>query len=100
MSVYVDPLFTTTPKANWAYKKACHMTADTEEELHAMAERLGLKRSWFQNHHPRAVFWHYDLTVNKRRQAIDYGAVPITGQQVLARVLAYNERERKEKETN
>lgn len=72
MSVYVDSPFPTAPKPGWRYKSACHMTADTFAELHEMADKLGLKRSWFQNH-PR--YPHYDLTKNKRKQAIAAGAV-------------------------
>jgi alkanesulfonate monooxygenase SsuD/methylene tetrahydromethanopterin reductase-like flavin-dependent oxidoreductase (luciferase family) len=48
------------------------MTADTLAELHEMAERIGLKRAWFQEH-PR--FPHYDLTRNKRRMAVKCGAI-------------------------
>ena len=49
--------------------------ADTPEELHEFASRLGLQRSWFQNHprHP-----HYDLTENKRREAVSLGAIEVT----------------------
>jgi len=51
---------------------SCHMTADTVEELHAMARRLRLRRAWFQDHplHP-----HYDLTGGKRKLALEMGAV-------------------------
>ena len=72
MSVYVDYEFATRPTGKWPFKKACHMTADTLPELHAMADRLGLKRAWFQNH-PR--YPHYDLTSTKRRLAVGLGAV-------------------------
>lgn len=49
----------------------CHLTADTIEELHDFAKKIGLSQSWFQNHikHP-----HYDLTSNKRELAIKNGA--------------------------
>lgn len=72
MSVYVDHEFQTRPKPGWPFTSACHMTADTFAELHAMADTLGLKRSWFQNH-PR--YPHYDLTSGKRRAAVAAGAV-------------------------
>jgi hypothetical protein len=51
-----------------------HMTSDTPEELHAMADKLGLKRSWFQPHR-RPGFQHYDLTPSKRARALALGAV-------------------------
>jgi hypothetical protein len=50
------------------------MMADTEEELHEMAARLGLKRAWFQEP-PKASVPHYDLTPSRRALAIRYGAV-------------------------
>jgi hypothetical protein len=48
------------------------MMADTVEELHEMADKIGLKRSWFQkeSHVP-----YYDLTESKRTLALKYGAV-------------------------
>lgn len=72
MSVYVDYQFPTRPTGKWPFKSACHMTADTFSELHKMADKLELKRAWFQNH-PR--FPHYDLTSTKRRLAIEMGAI-------------------------
>ena len=41
MSVYVDHEFQTKPKPGWPFTSACHMTADTFAELHAMADTLG-----------------------------------------------------------
>ena len=62
----------------------CHLTADTQEELHQFAARLGLRRSYFQPGKPAggkpSPFWHYDLTEGKARQALALGA-----QQVSAR---------------
>ena len=69
MSVYVDYLGV---HGNWRYGKSCHMTADTLDELHAMAERIGLQRSYFQPH-PR--FPHYDLNAGRREAAVCAGAV-------------------------
>lgn len=91
MSVYVDQLFSTQPyhqSANkrWNWSQACHMTADTEQELHDMATRLGLKRAWFQNHHPNPALWHYDLVASKRAKALAFGAIEITPQQFLERI--------------
>ena len=67
MAVYVN-------RALWAWKGKywCHMIADYVVELHEMADRLGLKRCWFQAKRP-----HYNLTEKERAQAIALGAVPL-----------------------
>ncbi len=73
--VYVDDLFPVRPSAApaaWRWTHACHLWGDTLGELHDFARRLGLRRSWFHDH--RRVP-HYDLTGNKRRQAVLLGAV-------------------------
>ena len=75
MSVYVDKLQETRIKVScgkWPYREFCHLTADTLTELHEMADKIGLKRSWFQ---PHRSYPHYDLTKNKRAQAVKAGAV-------------------------
>lgn len=52
----------------------CHMFADTDEELEAMARKLGLKEWWRQK--PReSIGPHYDIAKSKRAQAIGLGAV-------------------------
>jgi len=74
MAVYVDDLRKTPPKfrpAKWRYDQACHMMADTEDELEAMARRLQLRKTWRHGD-------HYDLTAEKRRQALAAGALSIT----------------------
>lgn len=50
----------------------CHLTADSDEELHAMALAIGMKREWFQPH-PKGN--HYDLVPARRLQAIALGAI-------------------------
>lgn len=64
--VYVDD-------ATWPWRGQlwCHLLADSNDELHEFAARLGLRRSWFQG---VSRFPHYDLTANKRAQAIRLGA--------------------------
>jgi len=88
MAVYVDPLFATAPKPTWPYKEASHMTADTVQELHALAKRLHLKRLWFQNHHTNRAYWHYDLTRGKYYQAIRLGAIPLSREASAERLRA------------
>jgi hypothetical protein len=49
---------------------------DDLAELHDLAARIGMRRSWFQDKPwPRA---HYDVTESKRAQAIAAGAVPVS----------------------
>lgn len=72
MPVYVDTLI----NYGWSKGASCHMFADTEEELHAMADKIGLKRSWFQNK-PDELCPHYDLVASKRKLAVSNGAVEL-----------------------
>lgn len=54
-------------------KRSCHLTTDGPiEALHDFAARIGMKRSWFQDH-PRMP--HYDLTPKRREAALRAGAV-------------------------
>ena len=69
--VYVDVLSPCLRNKNWKYDKSCHLFADTVTELNIFAQSIGLKLSWFQGH---TYFPHYDLTANKRLQAIKNGA--------------------------
>lgn len=74
MSVYVDEL------GAWGWimygrkVKSCHMIADTEAELHAMADAIKLARVHFQAP-PEHMHPHYDLVTSKRGLAIAAGAV-------------------------
>lgn len=52
----------------------CHLIADTPDELHAMADRIGVARRWFQAP-PKASFWHYDIAKSKRALAVTAGAI-------------------------
>jgi len=71
--VYVDKM-----KTQYRRMVMSHMLADSLEELHTMADRVGLKRKWFQNHKTP----HYDLCQAKRALAIQLGAVEIERRQV------------------
>jgi hypothetical protein len=71
MTIYVD-------EAAFPFRgqKFCHMATDGElEELHQMADKIGMPRIWFQDKpgHP-----HYDLSPEKRTRAIQHGAVEVT----------------------
>jgi hypothetical protein len=69
MSVYVD-----NAANQFGRMVMCHMIADTPDELHAMADRIGVARRWFQAP-PKASFWHYDICKSKRAEAVVAGAV-------------------------
>ncbi|WP_333676811.1 DUF4031 domain-containing protein [Dyella sp.] len=75
MAVYVDDMHL-TPIGQFGRMKMCHMTADTEEELNAMADKIGVARKWHQ--YPGTPRSHYDIAMSKRSLAIEYGAKEIT----------------------
>lgn len=52
MTVYVDDM-----KANFGRMVLCHMLADSDEELHAMAARIGVARKWHQAPPRYRVAW-------------------------------------------
>ena len=70
MTVYVDDAVHPWRGHRWA-----HLMADTLDELHMMAARLGIPRRAFQNKTSGA---HYDVTTETRELAIRHGAVPIS----------------------
>ncbi len=70
MTVYVDDAVTLWRGQRWA-----HLMADTLDELHAMAARIGLPRGAFQDKRSGA---HYDVTAALREDAIGLGAVAIS----------------------
>ena len=83
MPVYVDK-----SRNSFRGMIMCHMLADSVEELHAFAERLGLERSWFQ---PGSTP-HYDLSTRKRRIAIQLGAISIERWQVVLLIQKFRTR--------
>lgn len=69
-----------------------HLTADTYEELHALAVKIGMRRAWFQKPKLFPVNWvteragvagkewtrgHYDVVESRRAAAIRAGAVAV-----------------------
>ena len=70
VSVYVDEPFVVSRGKRWA-----HLTADSAEELHAFAERLGLVRQSFQTTPGKPWKDHYDVTEATRELAIRMGAM-------------------------
>jgi len=86
--VYVDDYF-----ADFRRMKMCHMIADTDEELDAMADRIGIERRWKHNG------THYDVYMSKRKLAIENGAIEISVF-VLARMEHEKRKKKHEKENN
>lgn len=76
MSVYVDDAFVGGDWGRWS--GGGHLQADTPAELHALAERLGMRREWFQSKPGKPWKDHYDLSAPLRDRAIELGAVPLT----------------------
>ena len=71
MSVYVDDM-----RAPFGRLIMCHMIADSEDELLAMADKIGVSRAWHQ--HPGSYKSHFDIALSKRALAVQNGAKEIT----------------------
>ncbi len=71
MACYVDAV-RSYPRAGLRFTEYCHLLADGRDELHAMADALGMPRRAFQDHPWR---WHYDLPGPLRADALRLGAV-------------------------
>ena len=69
MAIYVDDV-----RHNFGRMIMCHMWSDTgEEELFAMADRIGVARKWIQRP-PKASWVHFDISLDVseyRANAID-----------------------------
>ena len=70
MSVYVDNM-----QAAVGRMLMCHMIADSDEELHAMADRIGVSRRWHQK--AGTDHSHYDISLSKRALAVAAGAIEV-----------------------
>lgn len=77
MSVYVDDV-----RHKFGNMVMCHLWADTDDELLAMVDRIGVQRKWIQGHktlsfgkHRNASWVHFDISLSKKALAIAAGAV-------------------------
>ncbi len=86
MSVYVDEMEPCIQSEKWPYPQACHLAADSVEELQVFARRIGLMRSWFQS---KSELPHYDLTAGMRYRAIRLGAIEIDKEKVVEMMRKY-----------
>ncbi len=71
---YVDEMRVCGPL--WRLKGSCHLLADAAEELERFARKLKLRPQYRHGD-------HYDLTANKRMQAIRLGAVKVTSREMV-----------------
>ena len=77
MAILVD-----TPIWPFRDRLWCHLVSDTSyDELHVVAEQLGIPRRGFQGD-------HYDLPAELRDAAIALGAQPVTGRELITRLRA------------
>lgn len=76
MTVYVDDM-----RRRYRGMIMHQMIADSDAELHAMADAIGVRRRWFQGD-------HYDISVAKKAKALKRGAVAI-GQRTCAAMVAH-----------
>lgn len=75
MPIYVDDM-----KAKFGRLVMCHMIGDTDDELHEMADKIGVQRKWHQKP-PKSKYSHYDIALSKRKIAVENGAIEITWRQ-------------------
>jgi hypothetical protein len=78
MTAYVDPMRPVrVVMGKRIFRQACHLLADTDEELERIREEIGLKHRWKHND-------HYDiLSPRLRQKAIDLGAMQVTTRQIV-----------------
>jgi len=74
MAVYVDDM-----EAPFGRMIMCHMIADTDAELVAMAETIGVAKKWHQ--YPGTARSHFDIAKSMKAKAVAAGAKEITWRQ-------------------
>lgn len=75
MAIYVDFVCIEFRGHKW-----CHMLADSLQELHEFAALIDVDRRLF---HRNASYPHYDVTVQMRETAIEYGALPADRRKII-----------------
>jgi len=84
MAVYVDEIHAWPTTIRCFRGGSCHLTADSLSELFAFADKLGLRRSWYQ---PKSTP-HFDLTPKRRARALELGAVFVPAKEQARKRLA------------
>jgi hypothetical protein len=57
------------------------MIADNHDELHEIAEKIGLSKRWFQND---KYIGHYDICESMKTKALKLGAVEIENKKLAS----------------
>ena len=73
--VYVDDMNT-----KFGRMIMCHMMADSTEELLEMADKIGVQKKWIQ--YPGTPKEHFDISLGKKKLAIQNGAKEITWREI------------------
>lgn len=76
MSIYVD-----NSKVAFKGREWCHMMADTLQELHYFAAKMGVDPRLF---HRSASYPHYDITIQMRETMISHGAIIADRRTIIA----------------
>ena len=91
MTVYVDDM-----RASYGQMIMCHMLADTDDELHAMADHIGVARRWHQK--AGTPHSHYDISLGKRLMAVRAGAIEV-GRADVGRLIRHKRQRHQKRET-
>lgn len=86
MSVYIDRM-----EVPFGRMIMSHMVADTSDELHRMADVLGIDRK----HCQCEGTWkeHYDICQSKKRIALNFGAIEVSTRTLLSKMKGRRDRE-------
>ena len=57
-----------------------HMVSNSLDELHAMADKIGVDRKHFQN---KSGMPHYDICKDRKRRAISFGAIEVSDKNIV-----------------
>ena len=77
LTVYIDDMYRSTI-GRLGRMSMSHMMADTRNELLAMADRIGMRRAWLQHPDAGRDRAHFDVSLERRKRAIAFGAIPVT----------------------
>lgn len=71
MTVYID-----NARIPLGRMLMCHMLADSLDELHSMADKIGVNRKYFHD-------GHYNVCASKRALALAFGAQGVTVREMV-----------------